>query len=307
MPYTFLNPTKYSLIKNQNRPGDMEADFNKINDYLLTFVGDITVVKEKPGQIEISYTEVPFKAILKTNTPQITLTCEEEDNLSVNLIKNVTGNIGYRVFNLQTNAYLVNDPNLLDLTSINIHPKLSMIFENYKLTPLFQYQNSLVFFARDKSGKIHLVNRHLLEYLSQNSFKNPKNAFSVIVAPDITHFIALFDKGLIPISFYESFYNPTKIVNQSGFNPDCFEKEIAIESVFFVLDIPAQSFIQIGANRFDFLKKHGKLVSFIKYALKDSGIKGKLICAKLARDISYVQSKTGEIVPKLVLSVFLEQ
>lgn len=299
---------KYSLVRNQNRLGDTEDDLNKINDYLLTFVGDIAVTKDKKGQMEISYTEVPFKATLKTNTPpHITLTCEKEDNLSVNLIKNVTENIGYRIFNIQTNSYLVNDPNLMDLTSVKINPRLLKIFQDYKLTPLFQYRNSLVFFAKDKKNKIHLINRHLLEYLSQSPKIPLRNDFSTVVASDTAHFIAMFDKGLIPISFYEGFFNPTKVVNQSGFNPDSFEKDITIESVFFILDIPSQSFVQLPANRLDALKKHSKLKSFIKYALADSGMKGKLMCAKLARDISYTLDKKKRILPKLVLSVFLEQ
>ena len=148
MSYSFLNPIKYSLVKDQGKLGNLEADFNKINDYLLTFVGDIGVVKENPGQIEISYTEVPFKAILKTDSDlpildstassQITLTCEKEDALSVNLIKNVVGNIGYRIFNAQTNSYLVNDPNLLDLTSAFLERGVRQVFKTYKLTPLFQ-------------------------------------------------------------------------------------------------------------------------------------------------------------------------
>ncbi|MBI3290041.1 hypothetical protein HYZ78_01460 [Candidatus Microgenomates bacterium] len=317
MPYTFTQPVRYSLVKSSEKAGNLESDFQRINDYLLTFVGEITVLKEDSGSLEISYTEVPFRAILKTNTPlpviddivssQITLTCEKEDNLSVNLIRNVTGNIGYRIFNLQTQAYLANDPNLMDLTTFPVYPNVRYLFQKLSLSPLFQYRNSMVFFAKDKKGQIHLVNRHLIEYLTaQDSTDFLPEDFSTVVAKDISRFIALFDRGLIPISFYEYSHNPITVVNQSGFNPNSLEKEVVLEVVFFMLEPHAQNFTQLAPNRLDKVKKGSKVTPYIRYALKDSGISGKILAIKMARDISYKADSKGKLIPKLTISVFLE-
>lgn len=308
------DPVHYYLVR-ERTIGDFEADFKKIIDYLLTFVGDVSVIKERDNAVVISYTETPLKATLTKSrrgkdtaiSSQMTLTCERNDNLSVNLIKNVTGNIGYRIFNLQTGSFLANDPNLMDLTTVRVEPEVAVIFDKYKLTPLFQFRNSLVFIAKDKKGKIYLVNRHLLEHLSQEPNKSaPQKDFSVEIAPDIGRFIALFDRGLIPLSFYENYNQPTKIVNQSGFNPDRFERKVYIEPVLFVFDKTKQSFTQLEITRRDLLPKGYKLNNYIRKVVNSSKLKKKLMAAKISREISYIPLK-GKLIPRLRLSLFLDK
>lgn len=302
-----VDPIKFYLVRDR-KVGNLEADFQKIIDYLITFVGEVGVKKEAKGLAIISYSETPLKAILKTDSNQITLTCEKEDNLSVNLIKNVTGNIGYRIFNIQTCSFLVNDPNLMDLTTVRTESEVAQVFEKYKLTPLFQYRNSLVFFAKDNKGKIYLINRHLLDYLSQDKKKNVlQKDFSVEVAPDIGRFIALFDRGLIPLAFYENYHKPTKIINLGGFDPEHFERSVFIEPVFFIFDRPSQSFVQMDLTRRDLLLKGQKLNNHIRKVIRDSKLQNKLMAAKLARDISYIPDQKGKLIPRLRLSLFLDE
>src|SRR3989344_5299904 len=256
MSHNFNEPVYFYLVRDA-KFGNLEADFKKITDYLLTFEGEVGLNREKDGSVIISYSETDLKAKLFTNysantsdivvSQQITLTCEKEDNLSVNLIKNVTKNIGYRIFNPQTTSYLVINPNLLDLTTAQVNPKILDAIKRHKLTPLFQFQNALVFYAIDKNKKIHLINRHMLEYLIENSLnKIVYKEFSVVVAEDIGRFVALFDRGLIPISFYEYINRPDKILNQSGFNLDKLNLETIFDLIYFQLDLQKQSFIQMG-------------------------------------------------------------
>jgi len=296
----------------------LDADFKKIIDYLLTFVGDVNITRDEKGSALISYTESPLKATLAkskrlggkdtSSSSQITLTCSKDDNLSVNLIKNVTGNIGYRIFNIQTRSFLVNDPSLMDLTTVKIEPDIARIFTYYKLTPLFQFRNSLVFFAKDKKDKIYLINRHLLEHLSLVKKKGVlQKDLAVEVSPDIGRFIALFDRGLIPVTFYENYHKPTKLINHSGFNPERFERSVFIEPVFFVFDKPSQSFIQIDLTRRDLLAKGEKLNNHIRKVIKDSKLQNKLMAAKLAREISFIPDRKGKLIPRLRLSLFLDE
>jgi hypothetical protein len=316
MSYTFNDPVKFYLVRDR-KIGDLEADFQKINNYLLTFTGDINIKKEKKGLIEISYSEVPFKATLKAGSDlktkdivvsrQMTLTCEKEDNLSVNLIKNVTKNIGYRIFNPQINSYLVNSPNILDLTTIKIEKDILEIFKKYNLKPFFQYKDTLIFFAKDKQGKIHLVNRHLLEYLIKKPQKKLfKKEFSVLVARDIGRFIALFDRGLVPISFYKYRGGQKKIINLSGLDVNKLEQNVAAYLIFFDLNKQGQEFKQIEKTNFPQivkLKRGQSLVKKIDNLLRYR--KRKYLMLKISQDINYLVDDKG-LTPKVSVLVFMD-
>ena len=163
-------------------------DLKRINDYFLTFLGEI---------------KLPRLAI---KAKKLILSCPENDSVSVPLIRN----LGLRIFNPRLKAFIPADPNILEVNQTN------PIFKQYQLTPIFRFNHSLVFFCRDKIGRIHLVNRHLLEYFSSNPAPNvvrDKN-FSAVIAKNIATFIALIDRGLIPLDYYQY----SKIINLSGLN-----------------------------------------------------------------------------------------
>jgi len=320
MAQFFSNPVYYYLVK-INQQGSVEVDFKRIIDYLLTFVGDLEITKKTEGEVLISYTETPLKAILKTHTPlpqkegtfsyQINLTCERNDNISVNLLKNVTKNVGYRIFNPQTGAYLVNDPNVLDLTTAPVEPKILKIFKKYKLVPFLQYRNTLLFFAKDKEGKIRLVNRHLLEFLLREPTKKVYSQnFSVVVAKDISRFIALFDRGLIPLSFYKYKYPEAdkKILNLSGFNLEKLPQNTIFSLIFFVFNRPNQNFDQTELSFLPqtlLLKKGESFAQKLNLLLKKSNQKNYL-AIKVAQDIDYVKQGKN-LIPSLRTSVFFDK
>jgi hypothetical protein len=317
MSYSFNNPIQYYLVRD-SRVGNLEAEFNKINDYLLTFVGDIAIEKLKEGLIEISYSEVNFKSTLETgsNIPvsdqiissQILLTCEKEDNLSVHLLKNVTKNIGYRIFNPQTKSYLVSNPDMLDLTNANIKQDILQLIRKYNLEPFSQHRSALIFFATDKKGQVHLINRHLLEYLIVNpETKVQKEDFSVVVSNDIGRFVALFDRGLIPYSFYEYINHRAKISNQSGFNLDTLNLDIIIDPIYFNFDLTRQSFIQSGSSslneRFS-IKKGESVIKILTDRINKKG--QKYLALKFPIDIGFIKKKQS-LVPKLSVSIYLDE
>lgn len=297
----------YRLIRDATI-GDLSNDFQKIIDYLLTFVGEVNVSIVSPGHAYLTYNDSPYTATLKTITnpkttdttisSEITLTCEKQDYLALNLIKNVTNNIGYRIFNPQISSFSPNDPNLLDLTTISVKEAIDKIFKRYHLVPLFQYRDSLLFFAKDKSGNIRLVNRHLLEYLKNNPKATmPEKEFSTVVAPDIGQFVALFDRGLIPLSFYKCLNNDIKIINLSGFNIDKFARNVIIEPIYFNLDLSRQTFVQGNAPAGIFAKKGKSLTKILK--LK------KYLAIKIGQDMNFVQ-RGKFLVPILSVSIFLD-
>src|SRR3989344_2982713 len=225
---------------------NLDNCLKKINDYLLTFPGDIEVKKGQNQSILVAYPGTKMIGAMKINTKekQIILTCADNDNTTINLVKIAIKNLNLRIFNTKNKAFLVNDPNLLDLTTAAVDEKILQIFKQYRLTPLFQYNNSLVFFTRDKKGQIHLVNRHLLEHLRDHpGQKAKKTDFSRVVAENIGRFVALMDRGLIPINFYQPAGPKKPVLNQSGLP---FSPKSAMRLICFQLDETNQSFNQTG-------------------------------------------------------------
>lgn len=316
MPHIFNDPVNYYLVRG-HRLGSLEADFKRITDYLLTFVGEVGLTKENEGSVIVSYVDTDLKARLNTTlnskaqdsviSQQITLTCEKADNVSVNLLKNVTKTIGYRIFNPQTKSFLVIDPNLLDLTTVKVNAKLQKIFTAYKLTPLFQFQNAMVFYAKDTKGRIHLVNRHLLEFfLEDPELISSENNFSVVVAPDIGRFVALFDRGLIPISYYEFINRQEKVINQSGFDLEKLKQDIILDPIFFQLNLEKQSFDQIGTpslnQHIEVTEGRSALIALSRVLKKQ---KRRYLSLKFAQDIGF--KKIGKnLIPKIKLSIYLD-
>jgi len=316
MSYPFNDPVQYYLVKDSGI-SNLEVDFKKINDYLLTFVGDVAVKKEKEGSIEISFSEVDFKSTLETGSSpnasdqvvssQMLLTCEKTDNLSVHLLKNITKNIGYRIFNLQTKSYLVNNPDMFDLTQIKVKQNILKVIDTFGLTPFSQHRSALIFYATDKEGRVHLVNRHLLEYLIKNSKLVVKSKdFSVVVAEDMGRYVALFDRGLIPYSFYKCISRPDRIMNQSGFDLDKLHQDVVIDVIYFQLDLAKQSFRQVATSnlnqRFQ-IKKGGSAIKEMAAHLEKRG--EKYLVIKSGIDIDYLVKKT-KILPRLSVSIYLD-
>ncbi len=219
-----------------------ENSFRKIIEYLMSFVGDIEVKKESENTAIIYYIGTPSTSYLTLEkTGQITVTISNDDNVTINLINNRAQGLGFRVYNPQINAYLPNDVNVFDLTTIKVDPTIKNVLNMYQLTPLFQLRNSLIFFCLNKKMEVVLVNRHYLEYLlslTKPQTLNPKE-FSVVIAPNIAIFIALYDRGLI------SLRNPdSRIINLSKFDLNNLPKDTKLNIINFSFDEENQSFVQ---------------------------------------------------------------
>ena len=131
-------------LRNIYKNKDSKGNFQKIIDYLLTFVGDIEVKKDTEEKAIIYYLGTPTVAHLKLEkTGQVTVTISKDDNVTINLINNLAQSLGFRVYNPQINAYLPNDVKIFDLTTIKVDPTIKNVLNQYQLTPLFQYRDTL--------------------------------------------------------------------------------------------------------------------------------------------------------------------
>ncbi len=314
----FTDPIKFYLVR--EKIGDISKDIEIIISYLGTY-GDVGIKRNDKNSLVISYPETLTKSTLTTpllsnrdaiSSQQITLTCERKDNFTVNVLKNITRKLGYRIFNPQNNSYLVEDPALIDLTTCELEEKLDKIFKLYKLTPRFQFQNSLVYFATDKYGKIHFVNRDLLEFLLENKDDLPiQKDFSVIVAPDVGHFIALFDRGIVPVSFYGYLLNPERVLNLSGIDIKKLVADIFVAPVFLQYNPEKQNFtgfkFQKDLLRHDKLNKGQSVMDYVTNLLSKFNIPNEILALKVARSISYVRENKRRITPRLNINVFLDK
>ena len=314
----FNQSTDYYIIK-EGELKDLSLEFDKLVNYLGT-LADFKI-KVRGNKATISYPKSSTQSFLTnkikkysdtTISPQITFTCEKKDGETIRFLNSAIKNYGFRIFNPKTHSFLVNDDNLTDLSTINIEPELINIFNAYGLAPLFKYQNSMVYYAKELKGEsIHLVNRHLLEFLLKNSDKTKKQeSFSVKVADNISTFIALFDRGLIPISFYPYYFSPENIINYSGFNTTSLKLDVIITPVFFELVLSRQTFRPLKNIPYlgeTTIKKGFSISSYLNQITKNPFFKGKILSTKVAADVSYEFIKKGLIIPRLTLSIFLDE
>lgn len=220
--------------------------FTKIIDYLISFTGDIEVKKEGEQSAIIYYIGTPNSAHIRLeNIGEIVVEIPPDDTITISLIKNIANNLGLRIYNPHIQAYLLNDVNILDLTTIKVDPTIKNVLNKYQLSPLFQYQNTLIFFCKASDLSIHMVNRHLLEYLlNTKESKLFKTEFSIKVAENIDQFVALFDRGLIPLNFQNYVSSKGKVINLSGHNIKKLPKDTKLQVITFVFDEENQSFVQ---------------------------------------------------------------
>lgn len=233
----------YHLIPDRSVK-DLTIILSKISDYLNTFTGDITVKQLNESEIEIIYSSTSFSATAKVDGEKIILTTHEDDSVTINLIKNISNNSNFRIFNVK-GYFLPNDPKLMDISSVGIDKKIFDIFKKENLKPVFQYRDSLIFFCLNKREEVVLINRHYLEYLVSTNHQSliTKELF-VKIAPDITVFIALFDRGLISLVFPKYQNNDTKVINLSGFDIQKLDDNSLLQVTNFKLDKDKQQFIQ---------------------------------------------------------------
>lgn len=126
----------YQLIPD-NLNKSLVGIVKKISDYFISFTGDIETKEIGEGQIEIKYINTSYSAVLKTDDDKVILTTHEDDSITINLIKNIASNSGFRIFNTKHGYFLPNDPKLMDVSSIGIDKKYMKFLKARISLPFF--------------------------------------------------------------------------------------------------------------------------------------------------------------------------
>ncbi len=241
----------YNLVPERDNQ-DLSLILKKIADYLITFTGDIKATIEPGNKLRIVYSDTSYDASCDVVDNKIKLSIHEDDSITVNLLKNISNNSGFRIKNAK-GYFLPNDSRLLEVASTGIKKEVWEILKTIGLTPLFQYRDSLIFFCTDETSAVYLVNRHYLEFLlKEKNIKIDKKEISTKVSDDIPTFIALFDRGLISLIFPKYQNNDIKVTNLSGFDIEKLklfsseknDEDILLQVTNFRLDKDKQNFIQ---------------------------------------------------------------
>jgi len=310
----FTDPVQFYFVKT-GAHGPLSDDLQTITDQLGTYASDGIGIKRDAVSLTIFFDESPMKSVLTIDknpklsdtiiSNQMVLTCEKQDNLSVNLLRNIIRNMGYRVYNPTLGCYNSLDPDLLDLTTFSLDSKVRKIITDNGFMPLFNYRNNLIYFAQSKKDtSIYQINSDILLHLIEKGVsKFEKQDFAIKVASDLGHFIALYDRGIIQGGFYDK---GREIVNHSGFD-NKLKRDVYVRTVFFEYNGERQSFEQLkgGVMKRDLLKKGSNLKTYPKKILKDLKISNKFLIAKIKRSIDFEENQ-GALIPRLNMVIFVD-
>ncbi|BCX15096.1 MAG: hypothetical protein KatS3mg088_779 [Patescibacteria group bacterium] len=307
------------FISNEGSLDNASLEFDKLVNYLSTLENfRVQIDNQKASLFCFESGKQSFLAFREKATSdsifnnQIVYSCEQNDWQSTKSLNKAIKEYGYRLFNPALGFFLTNNENLTDLYNTIVEEKLKKIFRKFGLVPLFKYENSLVYYAQDiKNKSVNLVNRHLLEFLlSQEEIFGRKEDFSVKVADDIPRFIALFDRGLIPISFYKTASSKSNVINLSGIDLEETKEKIIVTPVFFEFVPSKQAFRNSPKTPFikeNLIPKGGSIKDYLKAINEGSFFKGKIISVKVGHDIAFETDRQKNPIPRITVSIFLDE
>ena len=297
----FDSPVTYYLVSN-NSKHDPISDLELITRQVST-QDDIKILQRTSNILDYSYNETHHRVLITLDTDKslnryFKITCESIDNISINFLKIFVDDFGYRVFNPVLGCFIPASTDLVDLTTFRVDLDTQAIFALHILKPIFMFRNSYVYYAQNGDGHVHLVNRHLLAHLRDLKPEDlpPKKLdfFSIQIATDLPQFIALFDRGVVPISYYETLHQGANIINLSSFNIHKLECNLTASLTTLVLDRVNQKFVSSKKypDRQLVLTKGESLLShFHKY-----------LSLKISKDISF----DPDFTPRLSITLFLD-
>lgn len=293
---------------------NLDEDLNRI---ISTLTGNSNFDYEKniDGEYSVDLGDSEVKLFIENvaNESRIVLVCSKNDDWIVGYMRNFALDLSYRVFNPSLGTYLPRDPMLLDLVTSFVKPKLNEIIKNFGLEPVFILSGTMIVYAKDAEGKIHLINPHLLVYLDSWGFDySVRDEFSYEVAPDLHRFVQYYDRRLIPTEFYEYFNRPLKIINDSGFSIINPGRKLFIRPYIMEIDNEDLDFFKMESNQgkllyMDKIRNGETLDESIKRIIKELKIADDYHRAYVFRDIDFDRDKEDKIVPRLIVMVYVDK
>lgn len=321
-----MSNVEYHLIHPSTK--NPSEEFEKLVSALHT-ISNIKI-KREADTISVSYEKAPYLATLQLipvgeeisasvgeiPKEQVRLTCEQVDNLTINLLKGVLPRhgLGHRFFSPTLKSFLPANPGLFDLTTGVLDKKISEVFDVKGYEPIFRFVDSFVFYARsNRDSGIHFINSSLLDYfLKFEVEKKETPEFSYKVAPNLARFVPMYDSGIIPTFFYDYYRRPKKIINHSGFNIRNPGRKVFVKPFIFELDEKKQFFSLIAAEEAalhyaDKIRRGETLGDTIKRVLRNLKIAQDYIGAQVDGAVEFDRDKEGVLTPRLKVLIYIER
>ncbi len=283
-------------------------------------------------QVEIFYAEGPHRAKISLVDEEVSqklkehglpkrrivLECEKVDLLSVQILREFSAPLEFRVFSPALGYFLPADLGLVDcLTGINPeNEKASALLIKYGLKPIFHQIGTYSYYALSESdGKVHFVNDNLVYHLLRLELptKIQTSELSYPVAESVEDFVTKYDVDLIPKHFYQYYGKSLKIINYSGFNIDNPGRKVFIKPYILELSDTKQRFFKIAWDQasllhLDKIRKGESLDDAIRRILgEELKVARDYIGAAVARVVEYDLDMENKLTPRLVVRIFIEK
>ena len=166
------------------------------------------------------------------------------------------------------------------------------------------------YYAENKlDGSIHILNDKMLNYVSKKDNQTLSNEFSYKVASSMQDFARKYDLGLVPISFYQNYGIPTKIINETYFDAFHINRKVFIDPYVWDFDDEHDhryyANIETGRHLMDKVRSGKNLDDAICRTLKEElKVADDYIGARIW-DVEFDRDKEGILTPRLKINVFV--
>lgn len=220
-----------------------------------------------------------------------------------------------RLYSEALSSYLPRASELLFMPLSILSPELRNVFDSFSLEPLFCAPHRRVWYARNQSAEVVIINSSLLDFAVKHGTEGvSQTELSYAVAEDISSFTALYDAGLIPNDFFRCYGRSLKLLNDSYFNIEVPSagKKIFVKPLIYQLEAERSEYFTISGTdggallRMDKIRRGETLDDTLKRVLSEElKIANDYLRAHILNTIEYDLDRDGQVTPRLIVRVYV--
>lgn len=299
-------------------------DLQKMASYIQSTSRYVNVVNFEDSSFQVTFEDDPkITATLKlpkstqtlfSSHSGMMLEINKTDVRGLNIFRYLAERFKYKVFIVDRECFLPNNPNIYDSNNMIIDEKLTRVFKAKNLKPVFVWKNSRRFYAEASDGSIHIVNPYLLDYFTEFGLKNSETReFNYQVAENLTQFVALFDPGLIPDRFYEYYGKNLGLINFSGLDLWRVKRKIFISPFITEFNEKKREYefyntLDSGLHYMDKIRKGENIkTAFLRHLRETLHLDGRLVRLNVLEKIEFDRDKQDKLIPRVTVIGFFDR
>ena len=221
---------------------------------------------------------------------------------------------GWQIFDDEHACLVPSHPHLIPAAFVDITSEALTIFRDLGFHPSYLYRANGVWFATRDDGTVHIINPFLLEFIIVNDSLDEKSnpELSYQVANNLQEFGLLFQRGLIPVNFYEFYKRSHKIINNSQFNIKNPGRKVFVKPYIFELsNFDSPHYTMTSGDRnvlyIDKIRKGETLDKTLKRIVStELEIAEDYAGAVVSPNIEFDRDKEGKLIPRLLVYVYIK-